>query len=44
MSSLGGSWWPLEIVPDFMRTLAHMLTINAWAMDALRSFYGMVKM
>jgi ABC-2 type transport system permease protein len=33
MSALGGSWWPLEIVPDFMQKAAHVLTINAWAMD-----------
>ena len=42
MSSLGGSWWPLEIVPDFMKTLAHVITINAWAMDAFKDllWYG----
>jgi ABC-2 type transport system permease protein len=42
MSSLGGSWWPLEIVPDFMRTLAHVMTINAWAMDGFKDilWYG----
>jgi ABC-2 type transport system permease protein len=34
MSALGGSWWPLDIVPDFMRTIGH-LTINAWALDGL---------
>jgi ABC-2 type transport system permease protein len=34
MSALGGSWWPLDIVPDFMRKLGH-LTINAWALDGL---------
>jgi len=42
MSSLGGSWWPLDIVPDFMRTLAHVITINAWAMDGFQDllWYG----
>jgi len=42
MSSLGGSWWPLDIVPDFMRTLAHLITINAWAMDGFKDllWYG----
>jgi ABC-2 type transport system permease protein len=42
MSSLGGSWWPLEIVPDFMRNLAHLITINAWAMDGFKDilWYG----
>lgn len=34
MSALGGSWWPLEIVPEFMQKLGH-LTINAWALDGL---------
>lgn len=42
MSSLGGSWWPLEIVPPFMRTLAHAVTINAWALDGFKGvlWYG----
>jgi ABC-2 type transport system permease protein len=42
MSSLGGSWWPLDIVPGFMRTLAHLITINAWAMDGFQDllWYG----
>lgn len=30
---LGGAWWPLEIVPDFMRTIGHLSPV-AWAMDA----------
>lgn len=30
---LGGAWWPLEIVPDFMRIVGHISPI-AWAMDA----------
>lgn len=34
MSALGGSWWPLEIVPDFMQKLGHV-TINAWALDGI---------
>lgn len=34
MSALGGSWWPLDIVPDFMQKLGH-ITINAWALDGL---------
>ncbi len=38
MSGLGGSWWPIFIMPDFMQTLAH-LTINAWAMDG---FYDLL--
>jgi ABC-2 type transport system permease protein len=34
MAALGGCWWPLEIVPEKVRTFAH-LTPPAWAMDAL---------
>jgi ABC-2 type transport system permease protein len=33
LAPLGGAWWPLEIVPDFMVTLGHISPI-AWAMDA----------
>jgi len=33
MAALGGAWWPLEIVPSWMRTLGHALP-SAWAMDA----------
>ena len=40
-AALGGAWWPLEIVPDFMQRLGH-LTPVAWAMDAFRQliFFG----
>lgn len=38
MSALGGSWWPIYIMPDFMQQLAH-ITINAWAMDG---FYDLL--
>lgn len=40
-ASLGGAWWPLEIVPEFMQNLGH-LTPVAWAMDAFRDliFYS----
>jgi ABC-2 type transport system permease protein len=34
MAALGGCWWPLEIVPDNVRMVAHF-TPPAWAMDAL---------
>lgn len=34
MAALGGCWWPLEIVPDAMRTFGHAFP-SAWAMDAL---------
>src|SRR5690606_2572942 len=29
---LGGAWWPLEIVPAFMQTLAFITPIG-WVMD-----------
>jgi ABC-2 type transport system permease protein len=35
LAPLGGAWWPLEIVPDFMKTIGHISPI-AWAMDALQ--------
>lgn len=34
MASLGGCWWPLEIVPDTMKAIGHIFP-TAWAMDAL---------
>lgn len=34
MAALGGCWWPLEVVPDFARVLAHCVP-TGWAMDAL---------
>ncbi len=33
LAPLGGAWWPLEIVPRFMRVLGHISPI-AWGMDA----------
>lgn len=33
LAPLGGAWWPLEIVPPLMRTVAHLSPV-AWAMDA----------
>jgi ABC-type multidrug transport system permease subunit len=35
LAPLGGAWWPLEIVPEFMRTLGHVSPV-AWAMDGYR--------
>ena len=35
LAPLGGAWWPLEIVPDFMRTIGHLSPV-AWAMDAFQ--------
>lgn len=34
MAALGGCWWPTEIVPEAIRTLAHVFP-TAWALDAL---------
>jgi ABC-type multidrug transport system permease subunit len=34
MAALGGCWWPLELVPDTMKTVAHIVP-TGWAMDAL---------
>ena len=33
LASLGGAWWPLEIVPEFMQVIGHISPV-AWAMDA----------
>ena len=35
LAPLGGAWWPLEIVPEFMRTLGHISPV-AWAMNAFQ--------
>ncbi|MCY2960645.1 MAG: ABC transporter permease [Planctomycetota bacterium] len=41
MSALGGSWFPLAIVPEWFRTIGHF-TLNAWAMDGYQGilWYG----
>ena len=41
LAAIGGAWWPLEIVPDFMRTIAHISPIS-WAMNSFNEliFYG----
>lgn len=36
MAALGGCWWPLEVVPDTLKTVGHFVP-SAWAMDALHS-------
>ncbi len=33
LAPLGGAWWPLEIVPDFMRTVSYISPVS-WAMNA----------
>ena len=35
LAPLGGAWWPLEIVPEFMQILGHLSPV-AWAMDAFQ--------
>ena len=35
LAPLGGAWWPLEIVPEFMQTIGHISPV-AWAMDAFQ--------
>ena len=34
MAALGGCWWPLEIMPDSLKIIAHCIP-TGWAMDAL---------
>lgn len=38
MSALGGSWFPLAIVPEWFRRIGHF-TLNAWAMDAYQGIF-----
>jgi ABC-2 type transport system permease protein len=32
MAAMGGCWWPLEVVPPWMRVAGHVFP-TAWAMD-----------
>lgn len=36
LAPLGGAWWPLDVVPEFMRTVGHLSPV-AWATDSFRS-------
>jgi ABC-2 type transport system permease protein len=36
LAPLGGAWWPLDVVPEFMRLVGHISPI-AWAMDGYTS-------
>lgn len=38
MSAMGGSWFPLAIVPEWFRTIGHF-TLNAWAMDGYQGLF-----
>jgi len=41
LAPLGGAWWPLEIMPQWMQTIGHLSPI-AWAMEGFRAviFHG----
>ena len=39
MAPLGGAWWPLEIVPEWMQKLGHLFP-TAWAMDGFGDMNG----
>lgn len=41
LAPLGGAWWPLAIVPDFMKVIGHASPV-AWVMDGFNDliFYG----
>ena len=36
LAPLGGAWWPLEIVPEFLRVAGHISPV-AWAMDGFNA-------
>lgn len=36
LAPLGGAWWPLDIVPNFMKIIGHISPV-AWAMDGFNS-------
>jgi len=36
LAPLGGAWWSMELIPDFMRIIGHISPI-AWAMDGYNS-------
>jgi ABC-2 type transport system permease protein len=42
LGAIGGTWWPLEIVPPWMRVAAHV-SPAAWAMDALHGLIAFGK-
>ncbi len=41
LAPLGGAWWPLILVPPWMRLLGHLSPV-AWCLDALNAivFYN----
>jgi ABC-2 type transport system permease protein len=38
MSSMGGSWFPLAMTPEWFQRLGHF-TVNAWAMDGYQGIF-----
>jgi ABC-2 type transport system permease protein len=42
MAGLGGCWWPSEIMPEWLRTTAHVFP-TAWAMDGLHALISFGK-
>ena len=36
MAAMGGCWWPSEVMPEWLRTGAHLFP-TTWAMDALHA-------
>lgn len=36
LAALGGAWWPIEITPEWMQTLA-LIIPTGWAMDAMHN-------
>jgi len=36
MAAMGGCWWPSEVMPDWLRTAAHVFP-TAWAMDGFHA-------
>ncbi len=42
LGAIGGTWWPLEIVPPWMQVAAH-ISPTAWAMDALHGLIAFGK-
>ena len=41
LAPLGGAWWPIEIVPDYMQTIAYVSPVG-WVMDGFNQliFYN----
>ena len=36
MAAMGGCWWPSEVMPEWLRTAAHVFP-TTWAMDGLHA-------